>query len=472
VVSDGRLSQALELYNGEVISFIGAGGKTSAALRLMDELACAGRRVVFTTTTKIMEPIPRQGECLILAETLDAARAALVDPQCAKLFLAGRRLGEVDPDYAASAPYPVRPNKLAGLPPEWVDALAAERSSAMSPLFLVEADGARHRLLKAPAPHEPVVPAATTIFVPMASLDVLGKPLADAFVHRPRRVERLLSVPWGVPIRPSMVVRLLAHPGGGLKGAPDTARIVPVLTWWRDDPPTSAAIETVDCLAAQPGVERVILARLFAEMPALYATAPAPVAAIVLAAGSSQRMGQPKQLLPWGHDSGPMLRHVVRRTLAAPVDEVIVVLGHAAERIAPALEGLPVRIVVNSAWASGLSSSVRAGLDAVNSVTEAALFVLADQPRLTPQIMAAVVARFRRTRAPIVVPVAGGHRGAPALFARLLFDELRAVQGDCGGREVIAHHPDLIATVELPDAALLADVDTFDDYATFRLLTL
>jgi molybdenum cofactor cytidylyltransferase len=269
-----------------------------------------------------------------------------------------------------------------------------------------------------------------------------------------------------------MVARLLAHPRGGLKGAPDTARIVPILTWWRDDPPTGGAIETADCLAAQPGVERVVLARPSVEGPALYATAPAPVAAIVLAAGSSQRMGQPKQLLPWGHDGQPMLRHVVQRTLAAPVDEVIVVLGHAAERIAPALEGLPVRIVVNSAWASGLSSSVRAGLDAVNSAAEAVLFLLADQPRLTPEIMAAVVARFRRTRAPIVVPVAGGRRGAPALFARALFDELCAVQGDCGGRDVIARHPDLIAAVELPDATLLADVDTFDDYAAFRLSTL
>lgn len=458
----------LELRRGETVSLVGAGGKTSAALRLMDELARAGRRVVFTTTTKILEPIPRPNECLILAGTLDAARMALADPWCAKPFLAHRRLEETDAGFAANAPYPVRPNKLAGLPPGWVDVLAAELPSVTFPIFLVEADGARHRLLKAPAAHEPVVPTATTLFIPMANLAVLGKPLADEFVHRARQAARLLGVPMDVPITPPMVARLLAHPDGGLKGAPETARIVPILTWWRDDSLAGVAIETAGCLATQGGIERVIVARLSADKPVLYATAPVPVAVVVLAAGASQRMGQPKQLLPWGHDDQPMLRHVVQTALAAPVDEVIVVLGYAAERIVPVLEGLPVRIVVNAAWADGLSSSVRAGLDAVGPAAGAALFILADQPRLTPEIMAAIVARFRRGRAPIVVLQAGGRRGAPALFARALFDELSAVQGDRGGRGVIARHPDLIATVELPSAALLADVDTPGDYATFR----
>jgi molybdenum cofactor cytidylyltransferase len=453
---------------GEVVSFVGAGGKTSTALRLMDELAQAGRPVVFTTTTKIMEPIPHPGECLMLVETLDAARTALDSARCAKLFLAQHRLEEIDPDFAARAPYPVRPAKLAGLPPDWVDALVAEQPGATVPTFLVEADGARHRLLKAPAPHEPVVPSATTIFIPMADLDVLGKPLADEFVHRAGRAERLLSVPRGEPITPQLVARLLAHPGGGLKGAPDMARIVPILAWWRDDPLPDAALETADCLATQPGIERVIVTRPTTEQAVLYGTTPAPVAAIVLAAGASQRMGQPKQLIPWGEDDQPMLRHVVQRTLAAPVNETIVVLGHAAERIAPVLEGLPVRIVFNEAWADGLSSSVRAGLEAISPFAEAALFILADQPHLTPEIIAAILARFRRTRAPIVLPVAGGRRGAPALFARALFDELCAVQGDQGGRDLIGRHPDLIATVEVPDVALLADVDTPHDYATLH----
>lgn len=462
------LAFALGLCPGDIVSLVGAGGKTSAAMRLMDELAHAGRRVIFATTTKMMEPIPRPDECLILVETLDAARMALADAGCAKAFLARRRLGETDPDFAARAPYPVRPNKLAGLPPDWVDALAAELSGVTSPVFLIEADGARHRLLKTPALHEPVVPAATTAFIPMANLNVLGKPLADEFVHRAGRVERLLGVSRGVPITPPLVARLLAHPVGGLKGVPDMARIVPLLTWWRDEPPTAAAIETADRLAAQRGIERVVVAHPSAEQPVRYATTPAPVVAIVLAAGASERMGQPKQLLPWGHDDQPMLRHVVQETLAARVDEVIVVLGHAAERIAPALEGLAVRIVVNDAWANGLSSSVCAGLEAVDPTARAALFIPADQPRLTPEVIAAVVARFRRTRASIVVPVAGDRRGAPALFARDLFDELRAVRGDQGGRDLIARYPGLAATVELSDATLLADVDTPDDYLALQ----
>jgi len=465
--SPTSLLPALHFSTRAVISLVGAGGKTSIALRLMDELALAGQRAVFTTTTKILEPIPRPGECLILAETLDAARIALADPWCAKLFLAHRRLKDTAPRFAADAPYPVRPNKLAGLPPEWVDTLAVERAGATAPVFLVEADGARHRLLKAPAAHEPVVPAATTLFIPMADLAVLGRPLADDAVHRPGQAARCLGVSPGTIITPHLVAYLLAHPGGGLKGAPETARIVPILTWWQDDPLPGAAHETANCLAAQAGVERVLVARPWGEQPVLYATAPAPVTAVVLAAGASQRMGQPKQLLPWGANDQPMLRHVVQATLATPVDKVVVVLGHAAERIAPALEGLPAQVVVNPSWADGLSTSVRAGLDAVGDTAQAALFVLADQPHLTPEIVAAIVARFRRTRATVVVPQAGGRRGAPALFARSLFDELRAVQGDQGGRGVIARHYEQAETIELPDTVPLTDIDTPDEYATY-----
>jgi len=463
-----KLSSALNLSPCAVVSLVGAGGKTSAALRLMDELAQAGRRVVFTTTTKILEPIPRADECLILAETLDAARIALADPWCARLFLAHRRLKESDPDFAANVPYPVRSNKLAGLPPAWVDALVARMAGETFPVFLVEADGARHRLLKAPADHEPIVPAATTLSIPMADLQVLGKPLVDEFVHRAKLAARLLGVPAGVPVTPPMVARLLAHPDGGTKGVPETARIVPILTWWNDDPLADNARETANRLAAQRGIERVIIANPHAEQPVRYTTEPLPVAAVVLAAGASQRMGQPKQLLPWGRDDQPMLRHIVQTALDTPMDEVVVVLGYEIDRIAPVLEGLPVRIVVNHAWASGLSTSVRAGVDAISLTAEAAIFLLADQPRLTPEIIAAVVARFRRTRAPIVVPQVAGRRGAPALFARHLFDELRAIQGDQGGRDLIARHPDLTVTVELPSVALLADVDTPDDYATFQ----
>ncbi len=462
------LACALGLSPGEVVSLVGAGGKTSTALRLMDELTRAGRQGVLTTTTKIFEPIPRPDECLILAKTRSAARLALAGCECAKPFLAHRRLGEADPDFAAQAPYPVRPNKLAGLPPEWFDALAAALPGVT---FLVEADGARHRLLKAPAPHEPVVPRATSLLIPMASLDVLGLPLASVYVHRVAQTAHLVDVSPGARITAAMVAHLLGHPDGGLKGAPQAARIVPVLTWWRDDPLTEAAIETADTLASARGVERVIVANPSLAGAVHYATAPAPVAAIVLAAGASQRMGRPKQLLPWGRDDRPMLRHVVHTALAASPDEVIVVLGCAAERIAPVLEGLPVQIVVNPAWADGLSTSVRAALDAISPTAEGALFLPADQPRLTSHVIAALMARFRRTRAPIVVPAGKERRGAPALFARALFDKLRAVQGDRGGRDVIARHPDLIVTVQLPDVTLLADVDTPGDYLTLQRLT-
>ena len=181
-----RLHQALNIKTNDVISFVGAGGKTTAALRLMEELAGLQRQVVFTTTTKILEPIPKQDEYLLLAGEEEAlVQMPELLARYPKVFLAQRRLEEVDltaPSTGLRAglgegdrDYPMRPNKVEGVSPFLVDHLARRLGEAV---ILVEADGARHRALKAPAAYEPLVPASTTTLVPMADLTVLGKPLA------------------------------------------------------------------------------------------------------------------------------------------------------------------------------------------------------------------------------------------------------------------------------------------------------
>ncbi len=186
------------------------------------------------------------------------------------------------------------------------------------------------------------------------------------------------------------------------------------------------------------------------------------VSAVVLAAGCSERMGWPKQLLPV--NGTPMLVHVIDAILGAGIDEVVVVLGCAAERIAPVLAGLTVSIVVNEAWPEGLASSVRTGLAAVTPQAEAVVFAPADLPRLTAAAVRAVVQRYAATRRPIVVPVYAGRRGNPVLFARCLFAELGALRGDQGGRALLATHQADVEAVEVSDAGILLDVDTPGDY--------
>ena len=467
-----NLLEALGIRPGDMVALVGAGGKTTAAMRLADEIAAVGGRAVFTTTTKIFEPVPRENEALLVtddeAELL--ARAPELLAARPKLFVAARRLAEADPDFTASYLWPVRANKVAGPPPEWIDRLARALPGVT---LLVEADGAKHRLLKAPAAYEPVIPACTTLLVPMADLDVLGKPLTDEYVHRAALAAGLLGVEGGVPVTPAMIARLLTHPQGGLKGAPVEARIVPLLHQRRGATPTPQAKEIARLLLIHARIRRVVVAALRApQQPVLGVFTRDRVAAIILAAGASTRMGRPKQLLPWGEKT--MLQHVVDTVCAAPVDRVILVLGHHAQKILDALDvghrpAAPgIKIALNPQPERGLSSSVQVGLAALDDQVDAALFVLADQPGITPQIIAAIVERYHQTHAPIVVPVHQGRRGNPALFARETFPALMQVRDDQGGRAILAQYAPRIEQVEVGSDAIFQDIDTTEDYYRIR----
>jgi molybdenum cofactor cytidylyltransferase len=186
------------------------------------------------------------------------------------------------------------------------------------------------------------------------------------------------------------------------------------------------------------------------------------IAAIVLAAGTSSRMGRQKLLLPM--EAGrPLIWVSVERVLAACLDDVVVVLGREAEAVGSALAGLPVRTVLNPRYAEGQSTSLRAGLDALVPDTEAVVLTLGDQPLPDPGVAVRLVEAFRTGDRPIVVSRYRDGRGHPVLFAASVFDELRAVAGDEGGRAVIARDPGRVAEVTV-DAPIPPDVDTWADY--------
>ena len=160
-----KLCEALGIRPGEVVTFVGAGGKTTAIWRAQAELAAEGERVIATTTTKVMEPVlPRDG-ALMLAARPDAVRVADLLDRAPRLVLAARRLGNPAPAHA-DHPVPSRPFKLDGLPSEILDGLVAQLTGVT---WLVEADGAKGCGIKIHAVHEPVIPASvTTVVVTMA----------------------------------------------------------------------------------------------------------------------------------------------------------------------------------------------------------------------------------------------------------------------------------------------------------------
>jgi molybdenum cofactor cytidylyltransferase len=190
------------------------------------------------------------------------------------------------------------------------------------------------------------------------------------------------------------------------------------------------------------------------------------IAAIVLAAGASTRMGRQKLLLPMP-DGRTLVRVVVEQVLAAGLDEVLVVVGGDAEAVTATLAALPVRVVANPRYAEGQSTSLRAGLDALRPGTAAVVVALGDQPLPDPHVIRRLVVAFRTTGRPIAAPLYRDGRGNPVLFAAGLFGELRGVTGDQGGRGVIARDPARV--VEVPvDMSMPADIDTPEDYEAAR----
>ena len=189
------------------------------------------------------------------------------------------------------------------------------------------------------------------------------------------------------------------------------------------------------------------------------------IAAVVLAAGLSRRMGQAKLLMPVGGRA--IVRYVVESVLAGGVDLVWVVTGPDVEPIEAALAGLEVQIAVNPAPEEGQASSLRAGIAALPASVDAVLIALGDQPSLAPSIIPALLAARRTSPKLIVAPRYRDGQGNPVLFKREIFPELLRLTGDQGARPIIQQEPARVEWVEL-DLPMPPDVDTLDDYEKIR----
>ncbi|MEW6426017.1 MAG: molybdenum cofactor cytidylyltransferase [Bacillota bacterium] len=186
------------------------------------------------------------------------------------------------------------------------------------------------------------------------------------------------------------------------------------------------------------------------------------VSAIVLAAGRGVRMGAQKLLLPL--DGRTIMEKVVDAALASRVGEVIVVLGYRAEETAQVLAGKPVRLVVNQDYARGQSTSLIAGVKAACPEAAALMFILADQPFLTPDLINRLIEVYQTSACLITRPVFKDRPGHPVLLDASLIPELLTLKGDVGAREIIARHRDRVVLAPVTDEVVLLDVDTLEDY--------
>ena len=337
----------------------------------------------------------------------------------------------------------------------WLRAVCKHHSVPL----LIEADGSRQRPLKAPAEHEPAIPDFVETVVVVAGLSGLGKPLTEASVHRPEIFARISGLAIGETITPEALIRLLTHPKGGLKNIPAQARRV-VLLNQADTPELQAQAKALAETLLTTYQSVVIAALGQSRIHAVYES----VAGIILAAGEAKRFGQPKQLLDY--HGQPFVRSVAQAALTAGLSPVVVVTGANAEAVEAAIRDLPITITRNPNWQNGQSSSIRTGLHVLPTQTGAAVFLLADQPQVTPMVLQALTEEHARTLAPIVAPLVADQRANPVLFDRVTFPDLMALTGDVGGRAIFGKYQ--VTYLPWHDESLMLDVDTPEDLETLR----
>jgi len=246
------LKDALDIHYCDVISLVGAGGKTTLMVALAKELAATGETVVTTTTTKIFD-WQAPGFCLILETDEDKMIAHLIQElkKYNHVTLASERL--------------IDEGKLKGISPELLARLAELEQIAY---IIIEADGAARKPLKAPNATEPIIPQSTSLTIPIVGIDALGSRLNRENVFRPEIASRLTGLPLGSVISADTITPLMTHTEGIIKGSPAHARIIPFIN------KVDLAKDTIEAGAlaykilerGRPRIERVILGQAqFAE---------------------------------------------------------------------------------------------------------------------------------------------------------------------------------------------------------------
>ena len=186
------------------------------------------------------------------------------------------------------------------------------------------------------------------------------------------------------------------------------------------------------------------------------------IGAIVLAAGESRRMGVPKLLLPYR--GATMIEAVLEAVTASGVDRTVVVLGSIRRAIREKVRRFGVSVAVNPRFREGMLSSIQRGVSALPRRFQAALVVLGDQPGISPAVIDSLVRAWREGRKGIVVPMFSGRRGHPLLIDLKYRPRIGLLTAETGLRGLLAAHPDDVLAVDVPDSAILSDIDTPEDY--------
>jgi molybdenum cofactor cytidylyltransferase len=430
------------------LAFVGAGGKTSAMFRVSRQLEGP---VILTTTTHIgVDQAKFADENWIITESDEIIKILGRTREPSVILLTS---GESED------------GRLMPLSAKCQETLVKECISRDLPL-LVEADGARGLPLKAPGEHEPAIPEWVNAVLLVAGMGGIGQPLDKLHVHRSEHFSNLSGLGFAEIITPRALARVLMHPEGGLKRIPVKARKLVLLNQAEGETRLGQAREIAEGLI--PSFERVVIGSLLpeeerfeAEIEAVYC----PVASIILAAGGSERMGQPKALITLNGET--MVHLSARIAIQSGLSPVIIVAGDHLESIAEALADLNVQVVHNDDWKDGQSTSLRTGLSCIPDQVGAVIFQVVDQPGLSMALLLALVEAHRQTKAAIIQPQAAGSRANPVLFDCETFTALMNISGDRGGRAIFNQFK--VQGLPWHDSRILIDLDSPEDLEKLKV---
>ncbi len=451
------LPRALRLESARpwTVALVGAGGKTTAMFCLARELARS--RPVWVTATSHLATwqIPLADRHQAIAPLPDGSSPTAMTWESAQAWIESTA-GDSGVTLVTG---PLVGDRTQPVPEGFLFWLH-EKSRTLGIPLLIEADGSRRRPLKAPAEHEPPLPNWVDLVMVVAGMSGLGAPLDEDHVFRAQRFAALTGLRLSEPVSAEALTRFLLHPQGGLKNLPEGTRRLALLN--QADTPDRQSLALRISRSLLPVYQATIVTSLANhQVHAVHER----IAGIVLAAGQSRRFGQPKQLLEW--HGKPFVRQVAETALQAGLAPVIVVTGAHAEAVTAALSGLEVHIVHNPDWPAGQGTSVACGVRALPSDVGGAVFLLADQPQIGPDVIHALVEAHAQHLSPILAPQVLEERHAnPMLFDRVTFADLLGLQGDVGGRALLRRYS--LDPLPWHDESLLWDVDTPEDYERLR----
>ena len=413
-----KFKQAFDLVPGDVVAFVGAGGKTSLMLGLGYELAEAGWRVLATTTTKLAQEQLALFPCALPANT-DAREIsqALSEKQFAFLY------------------DEIRDGKVYGPSLEWTRHLL---DSLDSDILLVKSDDAGGLPFKAPMAGEPRVPPETTLVLALASLSALGAPLDQAHVYNPRAMIDRYGFVENSPIKSPWLAQVLRDEELGLRGIPETARVIVFLNQTPERGYVRGRARMIARLSLQSKrISAVALGSVRGAEPVFELQR--SVAALILATGGTNYSGHNSNssLVERG---GRRLARISEQLIRSRMAHIRLVTGRNAVDARKAVNHLRLKAVHNRGWKrGGLISYLRAGIDSLPDHVSAILLVPDDLGRVQPKTLYRLLSSYAKREGDLIVPRCNQRLAPPLLVDRRYWPEVLKLPGHSDLATIIDH---------------------------------